>query len=221
MNDQEDTELSAAIKLKMIRYDAPLELRMQILAAVDQHDRLSTATPQKRFFTSWRLHWAGIGLAFTFGVIASVATMLFQSMSGEADHVPQELVANHIRSLMVTHLSDVISSDQHTVKPWFNGKLDFSPPVHDLASEGFPLLGGRLDYVDQHSIAALIYGRQQHKINLFIWPSKKAASQITKSLNRQGFNVVEWNDSGMQFWAVSDLNAQDLQNFSQLLLRKP
>jgi anti-sigma factor RsiW len=126
----------------------------------------------------------------------------------------EELVANHVRSLQVDHLADVASSDQHTVKPWFIGKLDFAPPVVDLTPQGFPLLGGRLDYLGGRDVAVLIYRRNRHPINLYIWPGagKPAPPQMTQS---QGYQVVRWSDGGMHFSAVSDVAESDLTQFVQ------
>jgi anti-sigma factor RsiW len=114
--------------------------------------------------------------------------------------------------LEANHLSDVTSSDQHTVKPWFSGKLDYAPVVKDLVSKGFPLAGGRLDYLDNRPVAALVYKRRQHTINLFLWPSPAQDSGL-RTLTLRGYNVVQWTHSHMVYWAVSDVNAGDLDQF--------
>jgi anti-sigma factor RsiW len=220
MNDHEDLALSQAIKAQATRHEAPPALRGHICAALNGAEPLRATPPYKRFWASLQRQWLGMGIAFAFGVIASLTATVFHAASSEQDRLSQEVVAGHVRSLMVTHLADVASSEQHTVKPWFNGKLDFSPPVHDLAEEGFPLAGGRLDYLNQRPVAALVYRRQRHTINLFVWPSSSTSSRPIRLMSRQGFNMTEWSDSGMQFWAVSDLNPGELQTFSQLLRRK-
>jgi anti-sigma factor RsiW len=116
---------------------------------------------------------------------------------------------------MANHMLDVVSTDQHTVKPWFNGKLDFSPPVKNLAEQEFPLIGGRLDYIGGHSAAALIFQRHKHIINLFIWPAQENASKPKSSMSLQGYNVIHWSEAGMTFWAVSDLNEKELMEFAR------
>jgi anti-sigma factor RsiW len=130
----------------------------------------------------------------------------------------QELVANHVRSQMLaSHRFDVASSDPHTVKPWFEGKLDFSPPVKDLVANGFPLIGGRLDYLHGRAVAALVYQRRKHSINLFIWPFTPGSEVATGTVTRQGYQLVQWTQSGMTFCAVSDLNARELEEFVRLI----
>ena len=122
-----------------------------------------------------------------------------------------------MRSLLAEQLVDVVSSDQHTVKPWFDGKIDFAPEVHDLSANGFPLVGGRLDYLDGKTVAALVYQRNRHPINLFITPEPTSRSTSAKVMNRRGYNVFSWANNGTKYWAVSDLNQAELREFTELV----
>ena len=131
--------------------------------------------------------------------------------------IAQTLIASHIRSLMASHLLDVASTDQHTVKPWFDAKLDFSPPVEDLANDGSPLVGGRLDYLEGREVAALVYQRREHMINVFVWPNPTGSKAIQAIESRQGYNIMRWSHGGFQCWAVSDVAPSDLAEFVRLL----
>jgi len=160
----------------------------------------------------WRWLIAAVTLISAVMVIWAVVTLVARPSAG--DVLAQEIVSSHVRSLMADHLTDVPSSEQHTVKPWFNGKLDFSPTVKDLSQQGFSLNGGRLDYIGNRPVAALVYQRRQHSINLFVWPSTEAVSE--KASVHQGYNLIRWTNAGMTYWAVSDLNLAELQQFAQL-----
>jgi anti-sigma factor RsiW len=118
---------------------------------------------------------------------------------------------------MANHITDVASSDSHTVKPWFGGKLDYSPPTKDLTEQGFRLIGGRLDYLDNRPVAALVYQRSQHFINLFVWPSNDTSTTQESPITRQGYNLIHWTNSGMTYWLVSELNLPELSECAQLL----
>lgn len=211
MDQHEDNELSALVKTQSDRHAAPAALRERIVTAIRQADAPRESTPQ-----GWR-QWLNLGSSFAMGVVASVTAAYFISAASAQERLAQEVVSSHVRSLMAAHLADVASSDRHTVKPWFTGKLDFSPPVHDLAGEGFALVGGRLDYLGGRPAAALIYRRRQHTLNVFVQPRDDRSPAPPASFAAQGYNVTGWKDAVMQYWLVSDLNAGELRQFAQRL----
>jgi anti-sigma factor RsiW len=155
----------------------------------------------------WR--WAAVPLTACLAAALSwsVATRRVENAD---ERVMADLVSGHVRSLMVDHLVDVATSDRHTVKPWFNGKVDFAPPVADFAASGFQLVGGRVDYIARRPVAVLVYKWKQHTVNVFIWRSEGAARAELRSLTHEGYQLVGWEQSGLSFWAVSDLNLLDL-----------
>jgi anti-sigma factor RsiW len=162
----------------------------------------------------WRILAAAASLVLvSFGLWRTVPA--WRNDVAERELAGQVLDA-HLRSLQLTHLTDVASTDQHTVKPWFVGKLDFAPAVVDLASDGFPLVGGRLDVVGGQSVAALVYARRKHVINVFVWPSEKSDAALRTGAER-GYTWIRWTRRGMRFWAVSDVAAADLEEFARRL----
>lgn len=166
--------------------------------------------------------WRWVGAAAAIVAVTVVVWFVFpRSLPMSSDSVTAaEVIDAHIRSLQPGHLTDVASTDQHTVKPWFDGKLDFVPPVHDFMDEGFPLLGGRLDVLGEQNVAALVYGRRKHLINVFVWPTKEPDTPIHPPGSRQGFQWVHWRHQGMEFCAVSDVSAQDLHDLAQLIIQR-
>ena len=200
-----------AVAQPAIYYPAPSQLRERLTRAIRSEIGEDQITPRAGFLAAWwRRPMAFSGLAAALLLI--VCSILLLSPPRTSRGQIDDLVSSHVRSLEADHLMDVASTDQHTVKPWFEGKLEFSPPVIDLSGEGFPLIGGRLDYLDQKKVAALIYRRNKHVINLFIWPGGTTA-QVE---SRQGFNLIRFECKGMTCWAVSDLNAAELQQFADL-----
>ncbi len=209
---QNQQALRAALNAGSLYFRSPAPLRKRIQVAVRQADRSEHRAPRV-------LPWRWLGAAVSLVVVVLVTWSVTRSLSTPSanDLLAQEVVASHVRSLMPEHLADVASSDQHTVKPWFSGKLDFSPVVEDLANQGFPLVGGRLDYLDNRPIAALVYRYQQHVINLFSWPAVGAPDTPVTKDTRQGYHVAHWIKSNMAYWAISDLNETELQQFAQLV----
>lgn len=194
------------------RYDAPARLREQVLRSLRQ-----TAKPRRTWhgFPAWPRWAAGAwAMAATALLTVSIGWNVMLLRSGNAGgEVAQEIVASHVRSLIGDHLLDVPSTDRHNVKPWFNGKLDYSPDVKDFAASGFTLIGGRVDYFDHRPIAALVYKRRQHVINLFVWPSNSAPA-VPAAVS--GFNLDAWSSAGMNYCAISDLNQAELRQFADL-----
>jgi len=166
----------------------------------------------------WEPQWNWLALAAAIVLAAIIAFNFVPRLRqpGADQLLATQLIASHVRSLMANHLTDVASSDQHTVKPWLDAKLDFAPAVADLGSEGFPLIGGRLDYLDNRPVAALVYQRRKHFINLFVWPAESGSTGADKRITRQGYQLLHWVDSDFNYWAVSDVSDNDLQAFKQV-----
>ena len=206
------TTLRSAFKDGSLYHSAPAKLEKRIRSSL----RSEAKSEVSRRWFGW--HWLTVGVA----LILLMTFVIWRAVPGPRlsgdDLLAQEIVSNHVRSLQLeSHRADVISSDQHTVKPWFDGKLDFAPTVKDFSSQGFPLIGGRLEYLNNRAVAALIYQRQKHYINLYIWPAEQnnATGEATK---RQGYNLLHWTTSGMTYWVISDLNTVELHEFARLVL---
>ncbi len=200
-------ELRGALTSEAIAYRAPTHLRKRVRAALRQEVRSTHQT-----FSPWLMFATGAAFAAVL-----VTALLFQTTRmARSNTIVEQVVANHVRSLLAAHLVDVVSSDQHTVKPWFDGKIDFAPVVRDLSANGFPLIGGRLDYLDGKTIAALVYQRNKHPINVFIMPAQTNRNSSLTATTLRGYNVLSWTNSGMNYWAVSDLNVAELRKFADL-----
>jgi anti-sigma factor (TIGR02949 family) len=193
---------------------APAHLRSRIEAALPLPSARAIA-PQRFFQPSRRTFFGGlaVGTALSAAVAASLVLTVFRN--DQEQTIANEVVSAHIRSLQAGHLMDVETSDQHTVKPWFNGKLDVAPPVIDLTAQGFTLLGGRLDYIDGEPVASIVYQRRKHVINLFVAQRLGTTHTGAKTETIQGYNVRHWTEAGLDFWAVSDIALDELDEFGQ------
>ena len=219
-------ELQSSARAGLFRHATPPSLEERLREALQLE---APATPagiatvsaslpalaERRLRTSWR--WAAASSVAVAALVLVVGPRLRPPAAEVA--VADAVIAAHVRSLLANHLTDVASSDQHTVKPWFQGKLDYSVSVTDWAAEGYPLVGGRLDYVEEAPAASLVYRRAQHVVNLFVWPGKRGGDEPLQHLSRRGYGAFWWTKDGMHYWAVSDLNDAELQKFVELVRR--
>ena len=219
METDDDLKTALHIKRELTRYAAPDALSQRILQDIAENQPSLPAIGwhqrSKNWFFNLEKKWALLPTGFATGVLATfVGMQLF--MLPPQDALTQDIASSHVRSLMADHLTDVVSTDTHTVKPWFMGKLDYAPPVNDFAAHGFALQGGRMDYLDQRAVAALVYQRKEHVINVYVWPGAQT-NTTPKSTTRKGFNMLNWRSDGMVYWLVSDISADELVEFSQII----
>ena len=202
---REFQELRRYLTPASLSYAAPASLRATIEGKL----------PAPPAAASRRAVLKGFALGAGASAIAASGLLVMVMRTDDQNRILGEVVSAHLRSLQAQHLTDVLSSDQHTVKPWFNGRLDVAPPVADLTAQGFTLLGGRLDYVDAKPVAAIVYRRRVHIINLFCAPAPGSANRGATMEGLHGFNVRHWSENGLNLWAVSDINADELSEFGE------
>lgn len=200
-------ELGSGIRAHAAYHAAPPALRARVAAALPREPGSGVR--------AWG--WGGMAAALALFTLLGLGFGLAWLQPGAEERLAREVVAAHVRSLMADHLMDIASSDQHTVKPWIAGKLDFSPPVEDLAAQGYPLAGGRLDYLAGRGVMALVYRRHAHVINLFVWPQAREADSGVRSDSIQGYNLAHFTRAGMAFWAVSDVSPEEFKAFVNLV----
>ncbi|HEX6018391.1 MAG TPA: anti-sigma factor [Burkholderiaceae bacterium] len=214
----EDDDLSALIRRHATRHAAPDGLRASIRTQVALEDarqssplapaRAAGARPRRGWFT---FGWGTASASFALGMLCMALLIPLAQRVGEP--VDADLVTDHVRALRSGEIASVLSSDRHTVKPWFQGRLDFAPPVLDLAGDGFPLIGGRVEHVRGQTVATLAYSHNRHVLDLFVWPSGEQQQPVRQV--RRGFNVVHWADGSMQYWAVSDMDRAEVEAFTR------
>lgn len=214
-----DLSRARALIGEELYHPMPGAVRARVMAQLAARQAEPVPATRRSLGDLWRAWWsaaAGFGLG---AACAAALAVLLLPVTGAS--VTEQIVASHIRALQPGHLEDVPSSDRHTVKPWFDGRIDFAPPVKDLAADRFPLLGGRLDYVGGRPVAALVYGRDKHIINLYVWPAEDDSPLAPSSAQRQGYNIVRWRQDGMNFWAISDVELAQLKDFAEDFRRSP
>ena len=207
-------EGSMRLKAALTRYEAPDVLKARLRGSLARGVDVETARP--RSFVYRNVGWPSlIAAAGIVAVMSSVVTLQLSNKQPGVASVQNELLASHIRSLMPGHLTDVASNDQHNVKPWFNGRVNISPVVPRLDSLGFPLVGGRIDYINGRSVPVIVYTRRQHVINVYSWPTD-AADRDASAESSHGYNFIRLSRNGEELWFVSDLNKAELESFVKL-----
>jgi len=215
---QNQKTLGTALRDASLYYRPPRQLEQRI------HTALRGAEPAPA--RPKRVHWPVLAVAASLLLAGIFVDRLVRFAARPAPEnlvaqnlVAQEVLDSHLRSLMPGHLADVQSTDRHTVKPWFAGKLDFSPPVNDFSAQGFPLTGGRLDSVNGRTVAVLVYQRNQHVINAYVWPSEGSPDSSVSAATLKGYNILHWTHAGLEWWLASDLNSQELEGFANRLIQ--
>jgi anti-sigma factor (TIGR02949 family) len=209
-----------ALQKPEVRFTSPDDLRSQIQAELSKQVRPAaqrTRRPGSFQFPNWLLpSLAGAAAVLAAWVGSNIFLTGNRSFNGLPATLTAQLVSDHMRSLLPNHLIDVVSTDQHTVKPWFAGKLSFSPPVYDLSDKGFKLIGGRLDYLGNQEIAAVVFQHRQHYINLFVWPKAESTRLPDTPFQKEGFNMYGWEADGLTMWAITDAAPDSLKTFVDL-----
>ena len=214
----DDQELSTLIREQATRHTAPDALRAAIRTQIALADFNRPAFPpasNKPARRRWLvLRWPAVPVSFAMGMLCMALSLPMWERLSFNEPLDAELVADHVRALRVGPLAEVVSTDRHTVKPWFQGRLDYAPPVFDFAAEGFPLTGGRTERVRGNVVATLAYARNRHVVDVFVCPG--TAHMAPARTVRNGFNVMRWSDGSMQYWIVSDLERSELEAFTRL-----
>ncbi|HTT13298.1 MAG TPA: anti-sigma factor [Burkholderiaceae bacterium] len=215
----DDEELSAQIRRHATRYSAPDGLRAAVRTQITLAEAGRATRPGRRWFgfgvpSFANFGWRTASVSFAAGLASALFVLPAVQRLQVNESLDTELVADHVRALRIGPLTEVVSTDRHTVKPWFQGRIDYAPPVFDLATDGFPLRGGRIEHVRGNTVATLAYARDLHMIDVFVWPSD--ARTQPELATKRGFNLLHWADGSMQYWAVSDVEAAELERFAQL-----
>jgi mycothiol system anti-sigma-R factor len=226
--------LRSTIQSAALRERAPEKLRRNLQVAIGtpaispasvsatsvsgKSEPARTVTPIRTRPSVRPTWWLTLAAAAVFAIFLGTRLLPNLTHGHGGDEMTAAIVDAHLRSLQPGHLEDVISTDQHTVKPWFDGRIDFAPPVHDFVSDGFPLQGGRLDVVRGKTVAVLVYGRRKHVINVFIWPTTERDESLQQG-SQLGYNWIDWRKDGMEAVAISDASATDLTELQKLIAR--